>query len=186
MRCHHRRHFNHWMRHVASVPKGFLRYHMLKLLKEKPRSGSEIMSELEELTEGHWKPSPGSIYPLLAWLQDKGYTKEVSEQVAGMKRYTLTEEGQAFLEEHTKRREELRKRFEFFKPPFQSFRWLNSYPEKTKELLKAGKEFVKVSWNIADSLRKEYSEEAANEAKKVIEQAAERLKEIAKTLKNND
>jgi len=44
------------------VPKGFLRYQVLRLLKEKPMSGSEIMSEIEEETDGNWRPSPGSIY----------------------------------------------------------------------------------------------------------------------------
>jgi len=39
--------FQHWMKHTASVPKGFLRYYVLKLLKEKPMSGSEIMVEIE-------------------------------------------------------------------------------------------------------------------------------------------
>jgi len=106
--------FRHWMRHMAMVPKGFLRYQVLKLLSEKPMSGSEIMSEIEKQTNGHWKPSPGSIYPLLAWLQDKGYIKEVPEQEAGTKRYTLTEQGKNFLEEHEKRREELRRRFRHF------------------------------------------------------------------------
>ena len=33
--------FKHWMKHMAMVPKGFLRYKVLKLLNEKPMSGSE-------------------------------------------------------------------------------------------------------------------------------------------------
>ncbi|MBS7627233.1 PadR family transcriptional regulator, partial [Candidatus Bathyarchaeota archaeon] len=55
----------HWLRHTAMVPKGFLRYKVLKLLKEKPMAGSEIMGVIEEQTGGYWRPSPGSIYPLL-------------------------------------------------------------------------------------------------------------------------
>ena len=47
----HRHHFGHWMRHMASVPKGFLKYSVLKLLNEKPRSGSEIMSEIEKQSD---------------------------------------------------------------------------------------------------------------------------------------
>ncbi len=35
--------FRRWMRHTPSVPPGFLRFFVLKLLKEKPMSGSEIM-----------------------------------------------------------------------------------------------------------------------------------------------
>ena len=177
------------MRHMASVPKGFLRYYVLRLLNEKPMSGSEIMNEIEKRTDGRWKPSPGSIYPLIAWLQDKGYTKEVPEQEAGIKRYILTDQGKAFLQEHVKRKEELRERFGFFMPPFPmppfpGLLWFNSYPEKTRELVKAGKKLVMAGWNLLDSLREKYSEEAVTEAKEAIEQAAEKLNEIAKNLKD--
>ena len=174
----------HWMRHMASVPKGFLRYYVLRLLNEKPMSGSEIMNEIEKRTDGRWKPSPGSIYPLIAWLQDNGYAKEVSEQEAGIKRYTLTDQGKAFLQEHAKRREELRERFGFFAPPFPGLLWFNSYPEKTRELVKAGKKLMMAGWNLLDSLREKYSEEAVTQAKEAIEQAAEKLNEIAKNLKD--
>jgi len=168
---------------MASVPKGFLRYYVLRLLNEKSMSGSEIMNEIEKRTDGRWKPSPGSIYPLLAWLQDKGYAKEVPEQEAGMKRYTLTDQGKAFLQEHVKRREELRKRFGFLMPPFHGFPWFNFYPEKTRELVEAGKKLVRAGWNLMDSLREKYSEEVATEAKEVIERAAEKIDEIARKLK---
>ncbi len=186
MNCSHSHHFGPWMRHMASVPKGFLKYSVLKLLNEKPRSGSEIMSEIENKTDGHWKPSPGSIYPLLSWLQDKGYTKEVPDQEPGMKRYTLTDEGKAFLEEHVKRKKEIRERFDAFRPPFHRFPWLNSYPEKAKELLQSGKSFMKASWQLLDDLREKYSEEAAAQAKEVFEQATEKLNEIAKKLEQAD
>jgi len=174
----------HWMRHMASVPKGFLRYYMLRLLNEKSMSGSEIMNEIEKRTDGRWKPSPGSIYPLIAWLQDNGYAKEISDQEAGIKRYTLTDQGKAFLQEHAKKREELRERFGFFTPPFPGLLWFNSYPEKTRELVKAGKKLVMAGWNLLDSLREKYSEEAVTQAKDAIERAAEKLNEIAKNLKD--
>jgi len=171
---------------MASVPKGFLRYYVLRLLNEKPMSGSEIMNEIEKLTDGRWKPSPGSIYPLIAWLQDKGYIREVPEQEAGIKRYTLTDQGKTFLQEHTKRKEEIRKRFGFLMPPFPGFPWFNFHPEKTRELVEAGKKLVMAGWNLMDSLREKYSEEVATEAKEVIEGAAEKLNEIAKRLKETD
>lgn len=182
MNCSHRHHFGPWMRHVASVPKGFLKYSVLKLLDEKPLSGSEIMNEIERKTEGRWKPSPGSVYPLLAWLQDKGYAKEAPDQEPGMKRYILTDEGKAFLGEHVKRRKELRERFGIFRPHFRGFPWLNFYSEETKELFEAGKNLVKTSLTLLDDLREKYSEEVATQAKEVIENATQKLSEMAKKL----
>ena len=181
----HRHHFGRWMRHMASVPKGFLKYSVLKLLEQKSLSGSELMTEIEKETEGRWKPSPGSIYPLLAWLQDKGFTEEAPNQEPGMKRYILTDEGKAFLQEHIKRNKEIRNRFGAFRPPFYILPWFNSYPENITELFKAGKGFMKASWNLLDSLRAKYTEEAATQAKDVILQATEKLNEIAKQLEQD-
>ena len=176
--------FRHWMRHTAAVPKGFLRYHVLKLLDEKPMSGSEIMSEIEKQTNGHWKPSPGSIYPLLAWLQDNGYVKEIGEKEAGIKRYMLTEQGKTFLEEQDKTREELRKRFKHFGPGpgFMGPMWFEFYPEKAKELLRSAKDLAIALLDLGDRLRREYSEKAAEEAKKTLEEAAKKIEEITKKL----
>lgn len=179
---HHAHHFGPWMRHMASVPKGFLKYTVLKLLDKEPLSGSEIMNKIESKTEGHWKPSPGSIYPLLAWLQDKGYTNEASDQEPGMKRYTLTDEGRTFLEEHVKRKKEIRERFSAFGPQFQCSPWFNSVPEETKELLKAGKSFLEANWKLMDNLRGKYSEEVATQAKEILKQGTEKLNELTKKL----
>jgi DNA-binding PadR family transcriptional regulator len=176
----HNHHFGHWMRHMASVPKGYLKYSVLRLLSEKSLSGSELMSEIEKETDGHWKPSPGSIYPLLAWLQDKGYTKIASNQEPGMKRYTLTDEGKAFLEEHITRRKDIQKRFGGLRSPFFMLNHFNSHSEKTNELLEAGKDFLKASWNLMDNLREKYTKETATQAKDVIKQATEKLNEINK------
>jgi DNA-binding PadR family transcriptional regulator len=178
----HNHHFSHWMRHMASVPKGFLKYKVLKLLNKKSLSGSEIMNEIEKETDGQWKPSPGSIYPLLAWLQDKGYTQIALDQEPGMKRYSLTNEGKEFLQEHVKRRKEIRQRFGGFRPPFFMSHWFNSYPEKANELLKEGKNFMNASWRLMDNLREKYSGEAVAQAKEVIKQATEKLNEIANSI----
>ncbi len=65
-------------------------------------SGVEIVEEIKHETGGKWKPSSGSIYPLLAWLQDKGYTHESSDVEIGMKHHSLTDKGKEFFEEQVK------------------------------------------------------------------------------------
>lgn len=170
---------------MASVPKGYLKYNVMKLLDQKPMSGSELMSTIEEQTEGHWKPSPGSIYPLLAWLQDKGYTKIDDSQEQGIKRYSLTAEGKAFLAELVERKNEIRNRFGGFRPPFMA-PWMNAYSENAKELFDAGKDFMKANWSLLDKLRKKHTEEAIKQAKEVIVQATDKINQIAKELEKNE
>jgi DNA-binding PadR family transcriptional regulator len=54
--------------------------------------GYELMAEIAERTRGVWQPSPGSIYPTLALLQDQGLV--VAESSEGSRRtFTLTEAG---------------------------------------------------------------------------------------------
>jgi DNA-binding PadR family transcriptional regulator len=68
---------------------GGLKTMVLYTLAEKPKNGVEIMDTIEMMSCGHWKPSPGSIYPLLK----KAMTEEhlVVKREDG--RYELTPEG---------------------------------------------------------------------------------------------
>lgn len=76
---------------------GDMKYVILKLLRDKPRHGYEVMKELEERFEGY-SPSPGTVYPTLQWLEDEGLVS--AQEVAGKKVYGITDAGRAFLEEH--------------------------------------------------------------------------------------
>lgn len=77
--------------------RGDLKYALLELLQERPMHGYEMMKELQERTGGMYTPSPGSIYPTLQMLEDRGFVT-VSE-VEGKKVYTITDAGRAFLAE---------------------------------------------------------------------------------------
>jgi len=90
------------MKRNAGVPRGLLRFLVLKQLVVKPMSGAEIVETIERETGGKWKPSSGSIYPLLRWLQDKGFASEISIVKIGMKRYSLTERGKEFFKEQVR------------------------------------------------------------------------------------
>ncbi|MDD1748535.1 MAG: PadR family transcriptional regulator, partial [Methanothrix sp.] len=91
-------HSRNLIRHTATVPKGFIRFHVLRALSEKPMAGSELTEKIEKHAGGFWKPSPGSIYPLLSSLQKYGCVKELPPE-NGLKRYQLTETGQSLLNE---------------------------------------------------------------------------------------
>src|SRR5437588_10911522 len=52
--------------------RGDVRAALLLLLAEEPRNGYQLMQAIEERSGGRWRPSPGSIYPSLAQLEDEG------------------------------------------------------------------------------------------------------------------
>src|SRR5665811_695206 len=43
--------------------RGDIRTAALLLLAEEPRNGYQIMQEVEQRSDGVWRPSPGSVYP---------------------------------------------------------------------------------------------------------------------------
>ena len=62
MDSHHKYHRPR-RRHRIDVPRGLLSNIVLRIMKHGPKSGSDIIEEIGEITG--WKPSHGSIYPLL-------------------------------------------------------------------------------------------------------------------------
>jgi DNA-binding PadR family transcriptional regulator len=75
-----------------------MKYVILKLLRDNPMHGYEVMKALEEHTHGCYKPSPGTVYPTLQWLEDEGLVR--SEEVVSKKVYSITEAGEEFLKEN--------------------------------------------------------------------------------------
>jgi DNA-binding PadR family transcriptional regulator len=99
-RRHHRR---------IGVPKGLLQHITLGILKQKPMAGSELVEAIEYYTD--WKPSPGSIYPLLGKLQEQGLIEVAKSNDTTLKRYTLTRTGIEAVKEEKNHRQNLRSRY---------------------------------------------------------------------------
>ena len=77
---------------------GEMRLVILRLVKDKPRHGYEIIKALEDRTGGCYTPSAGTVYPTLQLLEDQGYVRIVEE--GGKKVYHITPEGERYLDEH--------------------------------------------------------------------------------------
>lgn len=77
---------------------GEMKFVILKLVREKPRHGYEVMKALEEKFRGHYTPSAGSVYPTLQLLEDEGFVKAVDTD--GKKVYHITPEGEQYLDAH--------------------------------------------------------------------------------------
>jgi DNA-binding PadR family transcriptional regulator len=75
---------------------GDLRLLLLAMIAERPCHGYELIKAIEERAGGSYAPSPGVIYPTLAWLDDMGYAS-IDAEDGGRKRYRITAEGEAFL-----------------------------------------------------------------------------------------
>jgi DNA-binding PadR family transcriptional regulator len=75
--------------------RGDIRTAALLLLAEEPRNGYQIMQEVEERSGGAWRPSPGSVYPALAQLEDEGLIG--AQETDGRKLLALTDAGRELI-----------------------------------------------------------------------------------------
>ena len=94
--------------HGRLFAKGDLKYVVLQLLSERAAHGYEVIRALGERFGGMYTPSAGAVYPTLQMLEDMGYV--TSTQQDGKRVYSMTEEGQRFLEEQKEVVEGIRKR----------------------------------------------------------------------------
>lgn len=97
--------------------KGYMRIAFLLLLSKKPCHGYEMMKEVEDRTEGFWKPTAGGVYPILQSLEQAGYIEgKWGPQKRKRKIYHITEAGKRILDrallKHTKIAESMNSLFE--------------------------------------------------------------------------
>jgi DNA-binding PadR family transcriptional regulator len=78
-----------WMMHR----KRGLRMAIVTMLSSSPKNGVELMDEIEKMTQGWWRPSPGSVYPVLEQLLKDGMVKKRDDG-----RYELTDKASEELE----------------------------------------------------------------------------------------
>ncbi len=81
------------------VRRGDVRSAILDVLSTSAEAvnGYQVIQQIAERTDGAWKPSPGSVYPTIAQLQDEGL---VEDAPAGRKAIQLTEAGRAYVADH--------------------------------------------------------------------------------------
>ncbi len=76
---------------------GRLRLYLLRLLDEEPRHGYEVIRMLRDQFMGVYAPSPGTIYPRLARLEEEGLVTH--DELDGRKVYRITDAGRQELHE---------------------------------------------------------------------------------------
>jgi len=70
-----------------------LRKWIMYIVRDRPMSGAEIMDSMEANLQGWWRPSPGSIYPLLKKMVEEGFLSRSADD-----KYSLTPAGREEVE----------------------------------------------------------------------------------------
>ena len=157
------RHYGH--RRRIGVPRGLLRYITLIMIEKKPLSGSEITEEIESFMD--WKPSPGSMYPLLSSLQEEDLIKPSEDSDPILKRFSITEQGAKEIEVHRHHDQEIRNRSKNIRKLY--WRLLRGMPEEIHNSYTALQDQIEEIYDkITDLERfKEILENTTNELQKL-------------------
>ncbi|MBI2546487.1 PadR family transcriptional regulator [Candidatus Woesearchaeota archaeon] len=86
---------------------GHLKLLVLKILTKQELSGYAIIKQIK-LETGFWKPSPGSIFPLLQKLEDEGLISHAEEKRRN--RYAITAKGRQHVKLFMQKKHELLER----------------------------------------------------------------------------
>lgn len=87
------------------IRRAFLKYIVLKIIKDKLTHCYEIIKTVELRSNGRWTPSAGSVYPILEGLESNGCIR--SEEIERRKVYSITPRGVAALDRMTQKKIEL-------------------------------------------------------------------------------
>ena len=89
--------------------RGLLPFYVLSLLAREKMYGKQIIDQITIMTGGNWKPSPGSIYPMLQKMVRLGLVVNYIENSSGksIRVYELTTLGRNSLKDM---REEIKPR----------------------------------------------------------------------------
>lgn len=88
---------------------GELRIVVLDILSQDASHGYELIKSIENMTEGHYVPSAGVIYPTLDFLESNKLI-HLEDEENGRKKITITELGQQWLAAHNEERTQIKER----------------------------------------------------------------------------
>jgi DNA-binding PadR family transcriptional regulator len=130
--------------------------------------GYEMMKALEEKSGGFYTPSPGSIYPTLQMLEDRGFVSV--RDTEGKKVYSITDAGRALLNERRQSEEE------FAGPPWMRRRGRPHFSPELQALKTEAMEVVRLL-TIAGRMSFEDAEQLAR-LRGIIERARKDLTDM--------
>ena len=146
-------------------------------------SGAEIVEKIERETDGRWKPSPGSIYPLLALLKDKGYTNESPIGESGMKKYVLSDKGNSFFEEQVKFGQKFMEKLEFLAPILVGGFHFGINHGYMCDVRGSAKRVVKTFLDLRTAIKDNLTRQDAEEISEILNDCAKKLEKITRRIK---
>jgi len=146
---------------VLQAGRGNIKPIILQALSEKPMHGYEIIQHFAKRSGGHWRPSPGSVYPTLHKLEAEGLIN--AKDVDGKTEYYVSPKGRRQAEEQSTVN------------PWEGIK----HPDLLAEVGPIMREFMPIMHQLA----MKGSDEDAERATSIIKEATIKLKTLSKEIK---
>jgi len=91
--------------------RGFLALYILHALQREPKSGYDLLKEIEEKTNGAWVPSKGTLYPVLTHLEKEGLITVMETGPRSKSIWQTTDKGKDVLRQVRNHRHQQREKF---------------------------------------------------------------------------
>ena len=95
--------------------RSLITLYVLHSLHVEPKTGYDLLREIDLLTKGEWVPSKGTIYPMLRQLADEGLITPHKTGARAKTIYALTENGEKTLAEIKAHRHQSREHFQLLR-----------------------------------------------------------------------
>ena len=160
-----------WSWEARFFNKGELALAVLSLLEDGPKHGYEIMKELEDRSHGLYRPSAGSVYPILQQLLDQELAS-ASEEDGGKKVYELTKAGK----EHVKNRQETIDRIWQRTDEDEWTGWRHAYHSEASEVMRPAFRLMRVA--VRTVAEASDPEEVAEEVRDILRKARRDIQKL--------
>lgn len=156
---------------------GKLKFITLFLINNSSMTGNEIRSSIKKIT-GYWKPSPGSMYPLLNKLYLDGFLKV--ERMSNKKIYSITKKGRDLILSFDESREKVKEEILGIIDLIKNIDELGDVDEFKSKIfeMKCNLELVNLGTLEEMILDKSKNEENLPEIKKILYEAIRRVEKL--------
>ncbi|GAB7015212.1 PadR family transcriptional regulator [Methanogenium cariaci] len=145
--------------------RSLITLYVLHSLHRKPKTGYDLLREIDDMTRGEWVPSKGTLYPMLRHLSEEGLIAPQETGARAKTIYALTDAGETTLAEIKQHRHRSRKNFQLLR---------NIHAEIFGEEFAS---FAEKMWEIRECAR-DLPEERQQAASEILDRCLSDLREL--------
>ena len=153
--------------------RSLITLYVLHSLHTEPKTGYDLLREIDYVTKGEWVPSKGTLYPMLRHLADEGLIAPQETGARSKTVYALTADGEQTLAEIKAHRHQSREHFQLLRSIHSEI-----FGDEIASLAES-------MWEIRECVR-DLPEEKMEAAAEILDACIVALRELGEEKETND